>query len=170
MEFYTQLIEFNWTLVFMWMTVLVLFLILKRHFFEKIRSFMQARENQIRETIEHADQINQEAVSKLEGYEQKIAELESEGREIVRKAKIKADDQAKAIVDEANEKAAAMLHKAEEEIEREKIKAIGELRAEIISLSLLAAEKILEHQLDKAGQEEMISDILEKAGRAEWQN
>ena len=170
MEIYTPLIEFNWTMVFIWLTVLVLYLILKHYFFEKVRNFMVARENQIKERFENAEQVNIVAFQKLESYELKIAEMESEGREIIKKAKIKADAQAKAILDEAAEKAATILRQAEAEIEREKAQAIIDLRQQIVDLSLLAAEKVLEHQLDQKGQEELVSDILKKAGKAEWQN
>ena len=170
MEIYTGLIEFNWTLLFEWMTILVLYLILKHFFFEKVHNFMVARENKIKEAFENAEQVNIVAHRKLESYEMKINDLEAEGREIIKKAKIKADIQAKSILDEAGQKAEEMIQKAANDIEREKEQAIAELRTQIIGLSLLAAEKVLEKKLDMAGQNDLIADILEKAGRNEWKS
>lgn len=170
MEIYTGLIEFNWTLLFEWMTILVLYLILKHFFFEKVHNFMVARENKIKEAFENAEQVNTVALHKLESYETKISDLQAEGREIIKKAKIKADIQAKGILEEAGQKAEEMIQKAIHDIEREKEQAIAELRTQIIGLSLLAAEKVLEKKLDMAGQDDLIADILEKAGRNEWKS
>lgn len=169
-DIYTGLIEFNWTLLFIWLTVLVLYLILKHFFFEKVHNFMVARENQVRESFENADKANRLAEEKLQDYEKRIADIEGEGREIIRKARIKAEEQAKGIIEEANLKAADMIKKAEQEIEQEKIRAVAEMKLQIAGLAIFAAEKILEKQLDDAGQQEMIAGIIEQAGRSQWSN
>lgn len=168
MEIYTGLIEFNWTLVFMWLTLLVLYLILKHFFFEKVHNFMVARETQVRESFENADRTNQLAEDKLTAYEKQIADIEGEGREIIKNAKIKADAQAKDIVDEANEKASNMIKAAEQEIIRLQQKAVAEMKVHIAGLAILAAEKVLEKQLDASGQTELISEIIEEAGKSGW--
>ena len=170
MEIYTGLIEFNWTLLFVWLTVLVLYFILKHFFFEKVHNFMVARETQVRDSFENAEQVNLMADKKLDSYEKKIAQIEGEGREIIKNAKIKADAQAKNIIDEAKDKAAVMIKKAEDEIERQQLHAVGEMKAQIVGLAIMAAERILEKQMDSAGQQEMIAGILEEAGKSEWQN
>ena len=100
----------------------------------------------------------------------KIADIEGEGREIIKNAKQKADAQAKDIIEEANRQAAEMLKRAEEEIEREKLRAMADMKVQIANLAIFAAEKIIEKQLDYAGQQEMIAGIIEQAGKAEWQN
>ncbi len=170
MELYAGLIEFNWTLVFIWLTVITLYFIMKHFFFEKVHNFMVARENTVRESFENAEQVNALAAEKMESYEKKIANLENEGREIIRVAKVKADERADSIIDEANEKVQAMLQKAQDEIEREKIRAIAEMRDQIAAMAIYAAEKIIEQKLDMAGQDEILSGILDEAGRVTWQN
>lgn len=168
MELYAELIEFNWTLVFIWMTMLVLYLILKHFFFEKVHNFMVARENQVRESFENADRANRLADTKLSDYEMKIADLEGEGREIIKKAKIKADAQAKDIIDEANTQASSIIDNAEQEIQRMQVRAINDMKIQIATLAIMAAEKILEKQLDTAGHQELISGIIEEAGKSAW--
>lgn len=170
MELYAGLIEFNWTLIFIWLTVITLYFVMKHFFFEKVHNFMVARENTVRESFENAEQVNALAAEKMESYEKKIANLESEGREIIRVAKIKADERADSIIDEANEKVQAMLQRAQDEIEREKIRAIAEMRDQIAAMAIYAAEKIIEQKLDMAGQDEILSGILDEAGRVTWQN
>lgn len=170
MELYAGLIEFNWTMVFIWLTVITLYFIMKRFFFEKVHNFMVSRENAVKESFENAEQVNLLANEKLQTYEKKIANLENEGREIIKNAKLKAEERADEIINEANEKVQAMLQRAQEEIEQEKIRAIAEMREQIVTMAIYAAEKIIEQKLDMTGQEEILSDILDEAGRATWQN
>ncbi|MBR0599185.1 F0F1 ATP synthase subunit B [Sinanaerobacter chloroacetimidivorans] len=170
MEFYTGLIEFNWTLVMQWVTVLVLYLILKRFFFEKVHNFMQEREASVRDAFENADRVNLQAGEKLSAYQKQLSNIETEGREIIKNAKLKAEALAKDITDEANRKANEMILQAQREIERERIKAVAEMKEQIAGLAIYAAEKIIEKQLEQSGQEEIIQRIIEQAGRSEWQN
>lgn len=154
----------------MWVTVLVLYLILKRFFFEKIHNFMLDRENSVRNSFENAELTNNLADERLIEYNNLIANIESEGREMIKNARIKADAQAKEITDEANRRANAMILQAQNEIDRERIKAVSDLKQEIASIAIYAAEKILERQLEVSGQEEIIQRIIEQAGNSEWQS
>ncbi len=170
MELYTNLIEFNWTMLFIWLTVLVLYLILKRFFFEKIHNFMEARANQVKESFENADRVNVMAEEKLQAYNHKLAEIEAEGQNIIREARKKADMQAKQILEDANKKANEMIRQAEEEIEKKQLQAIVEMKSQIAELAMLAAEKVLEQQLNVYGQDALVDQIIEEVGKSAWQN
>ena len=170
MEFYAGLIEFNWTLVMMWVTVLVLYLILKRFFFEKVHNFMLEREHNVKDAFDQAERVNLMADDKLSQYNKQIANIENEGREIVKNAKMKAEVQAKGIIDDANRKASEMILQAQREIELEKIRAVNDMKQQIAGLAIFAAEKIIEKHLEVSGQEEIIQRVIEQAGSSEWQN
>ena len=165
------IIEINSTFLMILFNLVILYFILKKYFFEKIHNFMLARENTIKDAFDIADATNKKAVEKLESYNKRIAQVENEGREIIRKAKVRADDQAKQILDEANQKANNILMQAEKEIQRQQVKAIAEMKKEVSELALMAAEKILERNLQETGdQEEIIDNILKEAGTSGWQN
>lgn len=170
MHLYTPLISFNWTLVMIWATVIVLFFILKKNFFEKVHNFVIAREKEVENAFSNADLTNKQADERLEDYNKKLSKSENEAREIVRIAKAKADEIAKGIIETANKQAAKNISLAEIEIEREKRKALSEAKGEIASIALLAAEKIMEKQIDLDGQSEIIDKIIEQAGTTQWQN
>ena len=171
MDYTTPLISFNWTWVMQLITVLVLFLILKKFFFEKVHNFILKREDTLKDAFDNAESVNRRADEKIENYTRKIAKIEDEGREIIKAAKVKAEAQAKEIIDEANQKAGDMVLVAEKEIEREKMRALAEMRTEISTLALLAASKIMEKNLEQGDEQNKIVDkIIEEAGRAEWQN
>lgn len=168
-EIYTPLITFSPTLVMIWATFLTLVFVLKHIFWDKVLNFMEKRANEVKETFDNADRTNKLADEKLADYEERIANVEAEAREIIKNAKARADSQAKDIVDDASQKAAFMLKQAEEEILRQQQKAVSEMHMQIAALAILAAEKVLEKKLDVTGQEEIISNVIEQAGSSKWQ-
>jgi F-type H+-transporting ATPase subunit b len=169
-NYYAALIEWNWTLVMCWITVLVLFLILKKFFFEKVHNFMEARQNAIKDAYDNADAVNHKADERLDAYNKKIAGIESEGREIIKNAKLKAEKQANDIIEEANKKAEALIEQAVKEIEKERVHAVSDMKDQIVTLSILAAEKIMEKDLQAEGHEAFVDNIIEQAGAFKWQN
>ena len=156
MMVYTGLIEINWSIV-----MIVLFLVLKKFFFEKVKNFMETRSNSIQDAFDSAEAVNRRADEKMQNYTKRIANVEAEGREIIRDAKIKADAQAREIIEDANKQATEILNKAEKNIEREKQKAMEEMRKEVAALAMLAAERIVERIVD---------EVINKARSTGWQN
>ena len=108
--------------------------------------------------------------AEYEAYTKKLARAEAESREIIKNARLKADDHANMIVEEAKAEAARIKLQAEKEAVREKEKALREVREQIGQLVILAAEQILEKEVAAEGQEEIIDRVLEKAGTSQWQN
>jgi len=170
LEKYAELIHIDWTLAMVAVNILILYLILKHFFFEKVHNFMLDRQNAVKDAFDQAERVNLMADDKLTQYNKQVANIENEGREIIKNAKIKAESLAKNITDEASKKATEMILQAQREIEKEKIKAIGEMKQQIAGLAIYAAEKIIEKQLDVSGQEEIIQRVIEQAGTSEWQN
>lgn len=167
---YTGLIEFNAGFFIILLNVIVLFLVLKKFFFEKIHNFIQARENSIKDAFDSAEAVNRKADEKMENYNKQIAKIEEEGRGIIRDAKIAAEARAKEIIDEANEKASQKMIQADRQIEIERAKAVEEMKGEIVALALLAAEKIVERDIERTGQDQIVEQIIEQAGKSGWQN
>lgn len=167
----SPIIELNWTSLMILFNVVILYFILKRYFFEKIRNFMLARQNTVRDAFDSAAETNRIADEKLDRYNKQIAQVESQGREIIQKAKTKAEAHALEIINEASEKANNIMMQAEKEIARQQTKAIAEMKREVGSLALLAAEKIMEKNLEDTGnQDEIVDKILKEAGTSGWQN
>ena len=167
---YTGLIEINWSIVMIWITVIVLFLVLKKFFFEKVKNFMETRSNSIQDAFDSAEAVNRRADEKMQNYTKRIANVEAEGREIIRDAKIKADAQARKIIEDANKQATEIMNKAERNIEREKQKAMEEMRKEVAALAMLAAERIVEREIQNIGQDEIVDEVINKARSTGWQN
>ncbi len=149
---------------------LILMLFLKHFLFDKVNKVIDNRNNEVIDTVQYADNRVLEADKLKESYDIQIANLENKGREIVREAKVKADAQAKDILQEAEQRTATLLRQTEDEIERLKKKSVEDMKKEIGALAIFAAEKILEKELNHQEQQAVIGRIIDETGNSKWQN
>ena len=168
MKVYQPLLYVDWNLLFTVVTLLVLFLILKHFFFEKVHNFMEAREKMVTDSLLRAEDVNREAEEKLQLYEEKLQKADDEGREIVKAARSAAKLQAGEIVDEADKKARNLIEHAQKEIRREEYHARKSLQEEISDMALLAAEQILQEELTPERKKQIVEQILQEAGEHPW--
>ncbi len=170
MAVYTGLVNFGWTFFFQIANTIIIFLVLKKILFKPVREFMTARQKGIEDTINEADSIHNNAMALKAEYETKLSQVKEEGREIIKDARHKADEQAREIIKESQEKASMMINHAENEIKRENVKAMNELKDEITSLAFMTAEKILKKKLSEKDHNELIKEFVEEVGETEWQS
>lgn len=157
-------------LIFAVANFLILVLILGKFLYKPFLGILEKRKQTIEDAFTNAEATNRKADEKYEAYTKKLARAEAESREIIKNARLKADDHANMIVEEAKAEAARIKLQAEKEAVREKEKALREVREQIGQLAILAAEQILEKEVAAEGQEEIIDRVLERAGTSQWQN
>ena len=150
---------------------LLLIGILGKFLFKPFLATLDNRTQSIKDAFDSAEATNRKADEKLENYNRRIAKVEAEGNEILRESKAQADQQAKKIIDEANAKAAQIKVNAERDIERERERALADMKSEVTTLAIMAAAKIMEKDLEQTGEQEQIVDqIIKEAGKQGWQN
>jgi len=170
MEMYQGLIEFNWSSLMILCNVFILYIILRKFFWEKIKKFMDDRAAAVQDAIDAAEAVNKRADEKMASYSKRIANVEEEGREIIKASKQQADAQAQIIIEEARKQASDIIAKAERTIEQERLAATEEMRKEIASIAMLAADQIVGKEIDNVGQDAIIDQVIEDARSAKWQN
>ena len=170
MEMTQGLIEFNWSSLMILCNVFILYIILRKFFWEKIKKFMDDRAAAVQDAIDAAEAVNKRADEKMANYSKRIANVEEEGREIIKASKQQADAQAQIIIEEARKQASDIIAKAERTIEQERLAATEEMRKEIASIAMLAAEQIVGKEIDNVGQDAIIDQVIEDARSAKWQN
>jgi len=170
MEMTQGLIEFNWSSLMILCNIFILYIILRKFFWEKIKKFMDDRAAAVQDAIDAAEAVNKRADEKMANYSKRIANVEEEGREIIKASKQQADAQAQIIIEEARKQAGDIIAKAEKTIEQEKAQAMEEMRKEIASIAMLAAEQIVGREIDSVGQDAIIDQAIEDARSAKWQN
>ncbi|MBN2794356.1 MAG: F0F1 ATP synthase subunit B [Clostridia bacterium] len=164
------LVTIDATLFFQILNTLILFGALTYLLFKPVKKMIEDRQNKIEDALDDAQTKNTQAEALIAEYDGKIAKIEEEGRQLIHAASVKAEKRANEIVKAAEKDAELIKKRAEKEIEREKLKAVNELKEEIVSLSLLAASKILEKDINQDQHKTLINQFLEEVGDASWQN
>ena len=150
--------------LFFWMFVafLVVFLLLAKFGFPVITHMVEERKNYIDESLRKAHEA-----------QERLANIEKEGESILQEAREKqaqilkeAAETRDAIVEKAQEKAksegARLLDDARKAIEQEKKAAIADIRAQVATLSVEIAEKVLRQNLkDDQSQMDLIDRMLD---------
>ena len=156
--------------IFYLINFLILVAVLGKFLYKPFVNALKDRKLTIKAALENAEMTNRKADEKMASYEKRIAKVESEGKEIIRAARLRAENQANAIIGEANEKADELLEQARQEIEREKEKALADVREQIGTLAIMAAERIMEKEIEVNGQDQIIDKVIEEAGAGKWQS
>jgi len=154
-----------WTLVVFGILLFVLW----RWGFPALVKSVEERERRIQKQLEDAEKANAEAQRLLEEHRKQIAAARNEAQEILAKAKTVAQKEREALLAKAREEYDALLSRARKDIDAEKEKAILALRREAVELSIAAASRVIEANLDTEANRKLVADFLETLGKAEKQ-
>lgn len=157
-------ISLDWQVVAQLLNTLILFLILKKILFVKVKEFIDARQTEVDKMYADADTAMAEAERLKNVYSESVAGARDEAQRIVTDARKSAQDQADAILAEARAEAAALREKAEADIVSEKKKAVNEIKDEISDIAILIAEKVVEKEITPADHEKLIAQFIDRVG------
>lgn len=145
-----------WTAV----TFILLLLVLKKMAWKPILTSLNERENFIKQSVEKAETAKKEAEMLLEQNKQNLAKAEDEAQKIIAQGREYAESLKSQIVEESKNEAKKMIENASLEIERKNAEAFNNLKDEVASIAVQAAEKILRTNLDKDKQEKIVSEFI----------
>ena len=167
---YKDLIYIDWTLVFTICNTLILFLVLKHFFYNKVKKILDDRKDEVEKIYLDADTQNQTAIALKSSYEEKLAVAKETASEIVKDATVKAQARGEQILTEANQKASATVMRANEQIEQDKKKAINEIKNDITDLAMSAAARVVDKELNADDHRKLIEEFIDNTGDIKWQN
>jgi len=145
-----------WTLVVFGLLLLVL----RRSVWPVLLAAVRERERRLEEQIAQAQKDRGEAAALLEEHKRLLAGARAEAQELIAKAKAVAEKERAALLAKAREEYEALLARARKDIEEEREKAILALRREAVDLSIAAASKLLEAQLDNEANRRLVTEYL----------
>ena len=153
------------TIVPIIVNLIVLVLVLRWILWKPVSNFMEKRRQLINDDLDNAKRDREEAQSLLEEHRQLVAQNKGEAAKIIDNAVRQADLRKDEIIAQTGQAAAAMLERAKVEIAQEQAKVMQELRADISSLSVAVAEKMLARTLTPEDQEAIFNAVLEEMER-----
>lgn len=157
-------------ILFAFINFLLLVFILWKLLYKPITEMLEKRKQIIQDSLHDAEKARKIAEKQKESYDRQLANAYSEAQNIINDARKKADLQAEEIIKDANKKAEDIKAQATLSIERERAKAMSEMKAEIADLASMAAAQILGREVAKSNNDELINGIIESAGRDGWKS
>lgn len=151
-----------WTLVVFG----ILLVLLWRLAFPAIVKSVEDRERRIQKQLEDAEKANAEAQRLLEEHKKQIAAARTEAQDILAKAKTISQKERETLLAKAREEYDTLLGRARKDIDAEKEKAILALRREAVELSIAAASRVIEANLDTEANRKLVGDFLESLAKS----
>ena len=153
---------FMWTIV----TFLIVLMILKWKAWGPLINALDKREEDIREALATAEKAKQDAEKASSEYEDMMRKAQAEAQQIVSEGKAAGERVKNDIQSAANDKANEIIEKAKAQIDAERRKAIQEIKSSVVDLSMDAAAKVIERNLDSDDNRKLVDQALEGIGQA----
>ena len=153
---------FMWTIV----TFLIVLMILKWKAWGPLINALDKREEDIREALASAEKARQDAEKASSEYEDMMKKARVEAQQIVADGKAAGERVKNDIESAANDKANEIIEKAKAQIDAERRKAIQEIKSSVVDLSMDAAAKVIERNLDSDDNRKLVDQALEGIGQA----
>src|SRR5437773_5517135 len=152
-----------WTVLFF----AILLALLWRLGYPALLRMVEERVRRILKQLDDAEKANAEAQRLLEDHRQQIAAARHEAQDILAKAKAVSPKERETLLAKAREEYDALLSRARKDIDAEKDKAILALRREAVELSIAAASRVIEANLDTEANRRLVTEFLESLSRGE---
>ena len=147
---------FIWTIL----TFLILFYVLAKFAWKPLLTALESRENTIKSSLEDAEKAKTELERLNAESEEIMAKARSEAQTIRVEAKSAAEKIKADVMVQAGEDANKIREDAQKQINVEKDKAIHEIRQEVVSLTMMVAEKVIKKNLSKEDNQALIEDSI----------
>jgi F-type H+-transporting ATPase subunit b len=141
---------------------IILIPVLNTYYFKPLSDAINERTHALEATFGEAESLRSEMTKMRNEYEQRLVATEAEARSQIQAQIKEAQDLRQTLMSEATSKADEMVKRAQQEIEAEKFKVLGQLRAEVVNLTLSATERILGENMDSDRNRKLVAEFIDK--------
>jgi F-type H+-transporting ATPase subunit b len=145
-----------WTLLIF----VVLLAILSRFAFKPLTAAVRARELALEEAIAAAKRDRDEAARLLADQRAQLEGSRGEAQQLIADARAAGEKMRADLLEQTYLQQAELLERARRDIEAERDRAIADLRREAVDLALAGASKVIERNLDDAGNRRLVEQFL----------
>ena len=169
---YDRIMGFDWTLIMdigiQWINVIIIVVILSWLLYKPVAKFLAERNERIQNDIKTAAENLEHAMDQKATYETKLAGIDVERDNILEDARKLAAAREAEIIEAARAEAKLYTERSRLEIEREKDAAQDEMKKQIIQISTLMAERLLDEAITDADKERVLNKAIAELGDASW--
>ncbi|MBI2856432.1 MAG: F0F1 ATP synthase subunit B [Chloroflexi bacterium] len=155
---------FHWPSLIVYLVNFVILLgVLYAVGYKPILRMLDQRSERIRESVEMAERVRQEAANQQEEMEKRLQEARQEGQSLLAQAREMAERYREEERGKARQEAEAFIARARDDIQRERDEAIEQVRRQFAELAIMAAERVIERSLDSNTHRDIIEKVLEES-------
>lgn len=160
---------FNWSqlrdIIIQIIATLILFVVIRVFLWKRVTNILEARRAATDKELEEAKANNALSRQLAAETQAKLDEAQEKIRAMIDKAERDANLRRDEIVYAAKEDAKRRLENVEIEINQEIQKKTNEIHKQIVDIAMMAAEKIVEHEIDQDKYLDIINEIIEGAAK-----
>lgn len=160
-EFLTEVSETLTTIL----AFLIFFWVMKKFAWGPVTKVLDERQQRIEDGFEEIKRKQEAAGAVQQQYEERLRGIEQEARVKIQEAVAEGRRVGAELTEQARQEATQITERAKRNIELEIAKARHELREEVVTLTLAAAERLLREKLDEPGQRRLIGTFIEDLER-----
>lgn len=144
---------------------LILFIVIRIFIWKRVTNILEARRAAIDKELIEAKESNRKARLLAIENQKKLEEAELQIKEMLDKAEKDANIRRDEIISNAKEEAFKRLQNVEDDIKHEIQQRNAEIHQQIVDIAMLAAEKIVEREIDQDKYIDLVNKIIEEAGK-----
>lgn len=153
-----------WTALFTLLNFLAVFFVGKRFLWGPVMKIITDRQEEIDKMYADAESARTSAQALEAEYQTKLAAAAQTSEEMVRAAVVRGQAREDEIIRQANQRAEAILEKADADIRQEKKKALNDAKDEISDLALAIAAKVVDRELKPADHDRLVDQFINELG------
>ena len=140
--------------------IAILTLILGWFLYKPVLKYMHDRTERIRGEIQAARNERDEALALKEEYERLLTGIETERELVLHQAHKMAMERSDQMLFDARRESEQIFERVMQELETERKNQDDEMRRQIIEISVMMAEKIIEANLDRAAHDRLLDEAI----------
>lgn len=140
--------------------VILILVILRQLAFKPVFQMLESRKRRIQESLDYAEKIKQESAQQQQDFERRLAEARQEAAKASESAQAAAQKERETILAQARVEARQIVDQAKQQIEYERSQMLAEVREHVVSLSMLATQKVVGQVIDETRQRQLIDEFL----------
>lgn len=139
---------------------LIMLVVLNRWVYKPILGVLEKRRVTIAQGIEDARVAGEARANAEKEAEKVLSQAQAKAGELVREATERAEAVGKDILADAEAKAAKIQEDAKAEAENEKVRVLAEVRPQVVTLAMAAAQKLVGEALDEQRQRSLLNEFF----------
>jgi F-type H+-transporting ATPase subunit b len=144
----------------------VLFFFMWKWVIPQVNAILEERRKKIQGEMEQAEVTRKEADRILDDYRQQLAGARDEANRIIEEARATAEQLRRDLQAKAEEEAQATVARAQDEIHAERDRVFEELRAQVATIAVGLAERLVGESLDEKAHARLIDEYIDEVARA----